>query len=174
MDVRAAGGSWRERVYWAPVKVHVPVSLRALACAALVGALSAGCSETTPVQDVVSRTFTLEDGAFVTKFDLGSNSGAGTARFTMREITAEIVAAGSVTAEVDLGSKGKEWSALPLAWRFTDRDGNLHVVDIQPSYNEGEFMLSLRGDIDGTHAGVLALDGFLLRVVAIHAAAADA
>ena len=154
------------------MRAHVPVSLRALACAALVGALSAGCSETTPVQ-VVSRTFTLEDGGFATKFDSGSNSGVGTARFTMREITAEIVAAGSVTAEIDLGSKGKEWSALPLRWRLTDSDGSLHVVDIQPSYKQGEFMLSLRGDIDGTHAGVLALDGFLLRVVAIRADKAE-
>ena len=115
----------------------------------------------------------MEDGRFVTKFDSESNSGVGTSRFTMREITAEIVAAGSVTAEVDLGSKGKEWSALPLTWRFTDRDGSLHVVDIQPSYKEGEFVLSLRGDIDGTHAGVLALDGFLLRVVVIRAAAEE-
>ena len=127
---------------WAPVKAHVPALLRALACAALVGALSAGCSETTPVEDVVSRTFTLEDGGFVTTFDSVSNSGVGTARFAMREITAEIVAAGSVTAEIDLGSKGKEWSALPLRWRLTDSDGSLHVVDIQPSYKQGEFMLS--------------------------------
>lgn len=115
----------------------------------------------------------MEDGGFATKFDSESNSGIGTARFTMREITAEIVAAGSVTAQVDLGSKGKEWSALPLKWRFTDPDGSPHIVDIQPSYKEGEFMLSLRGDIDGTHAGVLAVDGFLLRVVAIRAAAAE-
>ena len=90
----------------------------------------------------------------------------------MPEITEEIVAAGTVTAEIDLGSQGKEWSALPLTLYFTDGGGEPHVVAIQPGYKKGKFMLVLRATTESMLDGLLAVNGYRLRAIVISGDAA--
>ena len=53
------------------------------------------------------------------------------------EITAGVVAAGTVTAEIDLGSEGVEWSALPLTAQVT-QGSEIQVLAIQPRYREAD------------------------------------
>ena len=147
------------------MKAKVPA---ALVGAALMAALLMGCPETTPIQDdVVSRTFILKSADFVLRTDPDGKNAVASATYDVPEITADIIAAGTVAAEIDVGSLGKEWSALPLTLHFTDRSGDPYVVTIQPSYREGEFMLLLRGDLQGTLAGILALNGYRLRAIVI-------
>ena len=153
----------------AAVKARVPA---ALVGAAVMAALLVGCPETTPVQDVVSRTFTLQTADFVLKPNPDARSAVASAAYDVPEITAEIVAAGTVTAEIDLGSQGKEWSALPLTLHFADRNGDPHVVAIQPSYREGAFILLMRADLQGTVAGMVAVNGYRLRAIVISGDAA--
>ena len=151
------------------MKAKVPA---ALVGAALMAALLVGCPETTPIQDGVSRTFTLKSVDFVLRPNPDGQSAVASATYDMPEITANIVAAGTVAAEIDLGSQGTEWSALPLTLHFMDRSGAPHVVMIQPGYREGEFMLLLRADLQGTVAGMLVLNGYRLRAIIISGDAA--
>ena len=138
-----------------------------------MAALLAGCQETTPVQDVVSRTFTLKAADFALKLDPDGRNWVASATYDMAEITAEIVAAGTVTAELDSGSAGTEWSALPLTLHFTDPARTPHAVAVQLRYRSGEFTVLLRADHEGALAGVLEVDGYRLRVIAIHGHVAD-
>ena len=138
----------------------------------LMAAVLTGCEQTTPVPDVVSRTFTLETGDFVPTEDTDGVNWVARATYDLPEITAEVVAAGTVTAEIDLGSKGVEWSALPLTAQLS-HGGDTHVVTIQPLYREGTFVVLLRSDLQGTVAGIVAVDGYRVRAVVIYGDAAD-
>ena len=134
--------------------------------------LMMGCPETTPVQDVVSRTFTVKTGDFVLTPDADGVNAVARATYVLPEITAEVVAAGTVTAEIDLGSRGVEWSALPLTVPVTHRSV-AHVVAIQPRYREGKFVLLLRSDLQGTLAGIVAVNDYRVRAIVIYGDAAD-
>lgn len=133
----------------------------------------AGCEPTTPVPDVVSRTFTLETSEFDTKLDPSGENTVSTMSYDVREITEKIIAAGTVMAEIDLGSEGTEWSALPLTWHFMDRSRNPHVVEFQPRYKKGKFTLLLRGTTESIIDGVAKADGLRLRVIVISGNSAD-
>ena len=123
-----------------------------------------GCPETTPVGDVVSRTFTVKRADFknidVNTDANGVVSAVARARYDMREITAEVVAAGTVTAEIDLTMQ-------------VTRDNKPHAVTIQPRYRKGEFVLLLSSDLQGTLDGTEAVDGYRVRAVVIYGDAAD-
>jgi len=151
------------------VKARMPVALGA----ALMAALLAGCQETTPVRDVVSRTFTLKAADFAVKLDPDGRNAVASATYDMAQITPEIVAAGTVTADLDLRSNGAEWSALPLTLRFTDPVGDPHTVAIQSRYRKGQLTVLLRAVHQSALAGVLEVDGYKLRVVAIRGQAAE-
>ena len=131
-----------------------------------------GCPETTPVQDVVSRTFTVKTGDFVLTPDAGGVNAVARATYAVPEITAEVVAAGTVTAEIDLGSKGVEWSALPLTVRVT-QGSNTHAVAVQPRYRQGTFVLLLSSDLQGTLAGIVAVNDYRVRAIVIQGDRAD-
>ncbi len=131
-----------------------------------------GCEETTPVRDVVSRTFIVKTSNFVLTPDAEGVNAVARATYVLPEITAEVVAAGTVTAEIDLGSEGVEWSALPLTMQVT-QDKKTHAVAAQPRYRKGEFVLLLRSDLQGTLAGIVAVDGYRVRAIVINADAAD-
>ena len=146
------------------VRAKVPV---ALVGAALVAWLMVGCEETAPVPHVVSRTFTLKVDDFDTKLSPGGQDAVASATYDMPEISEKIVAAGTVTAEIDLGTQGKSWSALPLTHYFRDAGGTPHVVAIQPGYRKETFMLTLRATSASMLDSVLAVSGFRLRAVAI-------
>ncbi len=144
----------------------------ALAGTVLMAAVLMGCEETTPVRDVVSRTFTVKTGDFVPTPDADGVNAVARATYDLPEITAEVVAAGTVTAEIDLGSEGAEWSALPLTVQLS-HGSDTHVVTIQPRYREGKFVVLLRSDLQGTVAGIVAVDGYRVRAVVIYGDAAD-
>lgn len=144
----------------------------ALAGTAVMAAVLMGCEETTPVRDVVSRTFTVKTADFELKVDEDRLKATARATYDMPEITADVVAAGTVTAEIDLGSAGAEWSALPLTAQVT-HGSDAHVVTIQPRYREGEFILLLRADLQGTVDSIVAVDDYRLRVIVIYGDAAD-
>ena len=137
-----------------------------------MAAVLVGCPETTPVQ-VASRTFTLKSAKFGLKVDPDRRHAVASASYDMKEITAKIVAAGTVTADIDSGSAGKEWSPLPLTLRFTDPNGASHAVAIQLGYQEGKFTVLMRGDHQSALASVLEVEDYKLRVVVIHGQAAD-
>ena len=144
------------------------------ALVALMAALLVGCSGTTPVPDVVSRIFTLESADFVLTSAPDGQNAVASATYDVPEITAEIVEAGTVTAETDLGSLGTAWSALPLTLRFTDRNRVPHVTEIRTSYREGEFVVLLQADLQlDTVAGVLAVNGYRVRATVISAEEAE-
>ena len=154
------------------VRVRVPA---ALAGAAVIVTLLVGCEQTTPVPvaHVVSRTFTLKVDDFDTRLTPDGQSAVAVAAYDMLEITDRIVAAGTVTAEVDLGTQGTAWSALPLTYHFTDNGGDAHVAAIQPGYRKGAFILTLRAAPTSMLDSVVAVSGFRLRAVAIHEDAPD-
>ena len=164
------------------VRAKVPA---ALVGAALMATLLAGCEGTTPVPvapvpvapvpvaHVVSRTFTLNVRDFDTRLNPGGQNAVASATYDMPEITEEIVAAGTVTAEIDLGTEGTAWSALPLTYHFSDDSGDAHVVAIRPSYRKGTFMLLLRATSASMLDSVVAVSGFRLRAIAIYEDAAD-
>lgn len=155
-------------VYYAIMKAKVPAALVGLV--ALMAALLVGCSATTPVPDVVSRTITLESADFALRTPADGQNAVATATYDVPEITAEIVDAGTVTAETDLGSLGATWSALPLTLRFTERTGAARAVEIQTSYREGEFMVVVQADrLQNTVAGMLAVNGYRVRATVISA-----
>ena len=139
--------------------------------AALMAALLVGCSETTPVvPGVVSRIITLESGDFAIRTPADGRNPAASATYDVPEITAEIVEAGTVQAETDLGSRGSTWSALPLTLRFTERTGAARVAEIHTSYQEGTFVVVVQADrLDNMVAGVLAVDGHQVRAIIIPA-----
>ena len=87
----------------------------ALVGAALMATLLWGCEGTTPVPvaHVVSRTFTLKVDDFDTRLNPGGQSAVASATYDMPEITEQVIAGGTVTAEIDLGTLGTAWSALP-------------------------------------------------------------
>ena len=143
-----------------------------LAVTVLMAAVLMGCDETTPAHDVVSRTFTVKTRDFVVTPDAAGVNAVARATYDLPEITAEVVAAGTVTAEIDLGSEGVEWSALPLTVQLS-HGRDTHTVTIQPSYREGKFVLLLRGDLHGTVAGIVAVDGYRVRAIVIYGDAAD-
>ena len=172
---RPAGRLWRF-----PARPPILGSVRAklpaaLASAALVAALLVGCEQTTPVPvtQVVSRTFTLKAGDFDTRLNPGGQTAVALATYDMLEITEQIVASGTVTAEIDLGTQGTAWSPLPLTHHFTDIGGNPHVVTIQPGYRKGTVTLLLRAASASMIDSVLAVSGFQLRATAIYNDAAD-
>ncbi len=142
----------------------------ALGGTVLMAFVLVGCPETTPVQDVVSRTFTVKRADFknidVNTDANGVVNAVARATYALPEITAEVVAAGTVTAEIDLGSGGVEWSALPLTVQVT-QDDKTHVVTIQPRYREREFVLLLKSELQGTLDGIGAVDGFRVRAIVI-------
>ena len=146
-----------------------------LAGTVLMAAVLMGCDETTSVRDVVSRTFTVKTTDFK-NIDLNTDAtGANAvarATYVMPEITAEVVAAGTVTAEIDLGSGGEEWAALPLTVQVT-HGSDTHAVAIEPRYREGEFILLLRVDLQRTFAVIGAVDGYRVRAVVIYGDATD-
>ena len=144
----------------------------ALAGTVLMAAVLMGCEETTPVRDVVSRTFTLKTGDFVPTEDVDGVNWVARATYHLPEITAEVVTAGTVTAEIDLDSEGLEWSALPLTVQLS-HGSDTHTVAIQPRYREGKFVVLLRSDLQGTVAGIVAVDGYRVRAVVIYGDAAD-
>ena len=137
-----------------------------------MAALLVGCPEATSVQGVVSRTFTLKARDFVLTPDSDKQNAVARAVYDMREITAEIVDAGTVTAELDLGSKGAEWSALPLTLHFTDGSGGPRAVAIQSGYRTGKFIVLLRADLTGAVAGQVEVNDYQLRVIVIPGRAA--
>ena len=150
-------------------------AVRAKAPAALVGAaliatLLVSCEGTTPapVAHVVSRTFTLKAEDFDTRLNPGRQNAVAVATYAMPEITEAVVAAGTVIAEIDLGTEGTAWSAMPLTYHFSDNSGDRHVVAIQPSYRKGTFVLTLRATRDSMLDSVLAVSRFRLRAVAIY------
>ena len=87
----------------------------------------------------------------------------------MPEITENIVEAGTVAAETDLGSLGATWSALPITLRFEDLNGVAYVVELQTAYREGKFVVLLQSDRMHTVAGVLAVDGYRIRATVVSA-----
>lgn len=114
---------------------------------------------------MVSRTFTVKTRDFVVTSDATGNAVAS-ATYAVPEITEEVVAAGTVTAEIDLGSGGVEWSALPLTVQVT-QGIDTHTVAVQPRYREGRFVLLLKSDLPGTYAGILDVDGYRVRAIVI-------
>ena len=126
-----------------------------------------------PVPHVVSRTFTLKVGDFDTTLNPGGQSAVASGTYAMPEITEEIVAAGTVAVEIDLGTEGTAWSALPLMYHFSDDGGARHVVSIHPGYRKGTVTLTLRATSASMLDSVLAVSGFRLRAVAIYEDAAD-
>ena len=117
--------------------------------------------------------FTLESANFSAEVTPDGQNVAS-ATYDMQEITAKIVAAGTVTAETDLGSLGTSWSALPLTLGFTDRNGVRHVIEIQTGYREGAFVVLLQADLQqDTFAGVLAVNGYRVRATVISAEEAE-
>ena len=76
-------------------------------------------------------------------FDSKRENAVASRTYDMPEITKEIVEAGTVTAQIDLGTEGVEWSPLPLTWRF-EEDGVRHVVTVEFDYRKGKFELHLR------------------------------
>ena len=138
----------------------------ALIGTALMAAVLMGCEQTTPVPDVVSRTFTVKTRDFVLTPDADGVNAVALATYVLPEITAAVVAAGTVTAEIDLGSGGVEWSALPLTVQAT-QGSNAHAVAVQPRYREGKFVVLLRSDLQGTLAGIVAVDGYRVRAIVI-------
>lgn len=161
----------------APILAAMITNVRgALAGTVLMAAVLMGCEQTTPVRDVVSRTFTVTRADFK-KIDVNTDANGvvnavAHATYALPEITAEVVAAGTVTAEIDLGSGGVEWSALPLTMQVTE-DDETHVVAIQPRYRKGEFVLLLKSALQGTLDATVAVDGYRVRAVVIHGDAAD-
>ena len=81
------------------------------------------------------------------------------------------MAAGTVTAEIDLGSRGTESSALPVTVQVP-HGSDTHVVTIQPRYRNGEFVLLLGADLQGTLAGIVAVNGYRVRAIVIYGDAA--
>lgn len=144
----------------------------ALAGTVLMAAVLMGCDDTTPVRDVVSRTFTMKTSDFVLTPDADGVNAVARATYAVPEITADVVADGTVTAEVDLGSEGVEWSALPLTAPLS-HGSDTHVVAIQPRYREGRFVVLLRADLQGTLAGIVAVNDYRVRAVVIYGDAAD-
>ena len=148
----------------------------ALVGTVLMGAVLMGCEQTTPVPDVVSRTFIVKRADFknidVNTDANGVVNAVARATYAVPEITAEVVAAGTVTAEIDLGSLGVEWSALPLTVQVT-QDDETHVIAIQPRYREGQFVLLLKSELQGTLDGMEAVDGYRVRAVVIYGDAVD-
>ena len=144
--------------------------LAALVSAVLLATLLVGCDETTPgpVAHGVSRTFIPKVIDFDTRLVPDGQSAVAVATYAMPEITEEVVAAGTVTAEIDLGTEGTEWSPLPLTYHFSDNSGDRHVVAIQPGYRKGTFVLTLRATRDSMLDSVLAVSRFRLRAVAIY------
>ena len=154
------------------VRAKVPA---ALVSAALMATLLVGCEGTTPVSvaHVVSRTFTLKAEDFDTRLNPDRQNAVAVATYAMPEITEPVVAAGTVIAEIDLGTEGTQWSALPLTYHFSDDSDERHVVAIQPGYRKGTFMLTLRAASTSMIDSVLAVSGFRLRATAIYEDAAD-
>ena len=105
-------------------------------------------------------------------FDSERENAVASRTYDMPEITEEIVDAGTVTAQIDLGTEGAEWSPLPLTWRF-EESGVRHVVTVEFGYRKGEFVLHLRATYESMIPIAVKFDDFLLRVVAIRAAAAE-
>ena len=150
------------------MKAKVPATL--VGVVGVMAALLIGCSGTTPVRDVVSRLFTLESADFVSRPPPDGQNDVASATYDMPEITGEVVEAGTVTAETDLGSLGLAWSALPLTLRFTDRNGFPHVVEIQTGYREGAFVVLVQAALQmDMIAGVLAVNGYRVRATVIRA-----
>ena len=105
-------------------------------------------------------------------FDSERENAVASKTYDMPEITEEIVEAGTVTAQIDLGTKGAQWSTLPLTWRFEEGDVP-HVVTVESGYRKGEFVLHLRATYESMIPIAVKFNDFLLRVVAIRAAAAE-
>ena len=147
----------------------------ALVSAALLATLLVGCDGTTPapVAHVVSRTFIPKVNDFDTRLIPDGQSAVAVATYAMPEITEEVVAAGTVTAEIDLGTEGMAWSALPLTYHFSDNSGDRHVVAIQPGYRKGTFVLTLRATRASMLDSVVAVSAFRVRAVAIYEDAGD-
>ncbi len=154
----------------------------ALVGTVLMAFVLTGCPETTPapvaqpvaqpVAHVVSRTFTLKAEDFDTRLNPDRQNAVAVATYAMPEITEAVVAAGTVIAEIDLGTEGTAWSALPLTYHFSDDSDERHVVAIQPGYRKGTFMLTLRAASTSMLDSVLAVSGFQLRAIAIYKDAA--
>ena len=154
------------------MRAKVPV---ALVGAALMATLLVGCEGTTPVPvaHVVSRTFTLKVDDFDPSLNPDGRKWVASATYDMPEITEQVLATGTVTAEIDLGTLGTAWSALPLTYHFSDDGDDAHEVEILPSYGKGTFTLLLRAEFESILDSVLAVSGFRLRAIAIYEDAAD-
>ena len=131
-----------------------------------------GCEETTPLPDAVSRTITVKTGKFVTSQNRDNTAVTTVTYEKITEITEKIVADGTVVAEIDLGTEGKEWSALPLTRYFKDSSDNDHVVSIETRYKKDTFMLLLRGTYASVVAGGFEFGDYRLRVIVISGDAA--
>ena len=97
----------------------------------------------TVVLDLVSASF-LPDGPDTMRHD-----------FQIPEITAKVVADGTVTAYFDRGTDGAYWIALPFAYQVPDKSAALLTY----RYQEGLLSLLVVSPTDATRGQIVAVVG---------------